>query len=74
MEPMSLFLSPAQTVASYAQSGADKTRRSAPSLLLLEARRGGRPGLAVEPPLALETPAGQAELDAIYFRTQEEPK
>ena len=47
---------------------------AAPSLLLLEARRGGRPGLAVEPPLALETPAGQAELDAIYFRTQEEPK
>ena len=27
-----------------------------PPLLLLEARRGGRPGLAVEPPLALETP------------------
>ena len=43
---------------------------SAPSLLLLEGRRGGKPGLTVEPPLALETPAGAptAELDAIYFR------
>ena len=35
MEPTSLFLSPAQVTASYAQTGADKTRRSAASLLLL---------------------------------------
>lgn len=43
----------------------------APSLLLLEARRGGRPGLTVEPPLILETPGGgpSPELDRIYFRT-----
>lgn len=43
----------------------------APSLLLLEARRGGRPGLRVEPPLILETPGGSptAELDRVYFRT-----
>ena len=46
MEPMSLFLSPAQTVASYAQSGADKTRRSAPSLLLLGALAGAIIALA----------------------------
>lgn len=43
---------------------------AAPSLVLAEARRGGRPGLAVEPPLVLETPGGSptAELDRIYFR------
>ena len=46
MEPMSLFLSPAQTVASYAQSGADKTRRSAPSLLLLGVLAGAIIALA----------------------------
>jgi len=42
----------------------------APSLVLAEARRGGRPGLAVEPPLILENPDGSptAELDRIYFR------
>lgn len=42
----------------------------APSLVLAEARRGGRPGLTVEPPLILETPGGSptAELDRIYFR------
>jgi len=42
----------------------------APSLVLVEARRGGRPGLAVEPPLILEDPGGSptAELDRIYFR------
>jgi len=41
-----------------------------PSLVLTEARRGGRPGLAVEPPLILEAPDGSptAELDRIYFR------
>ena len=44
---------------------------AAPSLLLLEARRGGRPGLALEPPLLLEAPGGgpSAELDRIYFRS-----
>lgn len=44
----------------------------APSLLLLEARRGGRPGLQVEPPLILETPDGSptAELNRIYFREE----
>ncbi|MCI9577904.1 MAG: methyltransferase [Oscillibacter sp.] len=44
----------------------------APSLVLLEARRGGRPGLTVEPPLVLEQPGGSptAELDRIYFREE----
>lgn len=44
----------------------------APSLLLLEARRGGKPGLAVEEPLILENPDGSptAELDRIYFREE----
>ncbi len=44
----------------------------APSLLLLEARRGGRPDLTVEPPLVLENPDGTptAELDRIYFREE----
>ena len=47
---------------------------SAPSLLLLEGRRGGKPGLTVEPPLILQTDSGTptAEVDAIYFRNQEE--
>ena len=45
----------------------------APSLLLLETRRGGRPGLDIAAPLCLEDGAGRptAELDAIYFRTKE---
>ena len=44
----------------------------APSLLLLEARRGGRPGLQAEPPLILENPDGSptAELNRIYFREE----
>lgn len=44
----------------------------APSLLLLEARRGGKPGLAVEEPLILENPNGSptAELNRIYFREE----
>lgn len=43
---------------------------SAPSLLLLEARRGGRPGLDALPPLILQTGDGRPspELDRIYFR------
>ena len=46
---------------------------TAPSLLLLESRRGGRPGLTVEKPLILETPGGAptAELNRIYFREEE---
>ena len=41
-----------------------------PSLVLAEARRGGRPGLMVERPLILENLDGSptAELDRIYFR------
>ena len=42
----------------------------APSLLLLEARRGGKPGLTVERPFVLETPDGHPtpELDRAYFK------
>ena len=45
-----------------------------PSLVLLEARRGGRPGLAIEAPLVLQSSDGRptAELNAIYFRKQED--
>lgn len=49
------------------------TAQSAPKLLLLEARKGGKPGLSVLPPLLLcgsdggETP----ELAQIYFRDKE---
>lgn len=41
-----------------------------PSLILLEARRGGRPGLTWEPPLLLETAEGRPteDLNRIYFR------
>lgn len=41
-----------------------------PSLALLEACRGGSPGLSWEPPLILETAEGRPapELDRIYFR------
>lgn len=41
-----------------------------PSLVLLESRRGGRPGLAWEPPLVLETAEGRPteEVERIYFR------
>lgn len=46
----------------------------APSLVLLEGRRGGRPGIRIEPPLILETPEGTPtrEMDVIYFRKQED--
>lgn len=46
----------------------------APSLVLVEARRGGRPGLSIEAPLILQTPGGTptAEVNAIYFRQQED--
>ena len=48
-----------------------KTGTDAPSLLLLEGRRGGKPGLSIEPPLILQDPDGSPtpEVDAIYFRT-----
>lgn len=51
-----------------------QTAGGAPSLLLLSARRGGRPGLAAEAPLVLRTSDGSPtpELDAIYFRQQED--
>ena len=51
-----------------------KAAGSAPSLVLAEARRGGRPGLTIEEPLILQTADGAptAEVDAIYFRQQEE--
>lgn len=44
-----------------------------PSLILLEARRGGKPGLAVEPLLILEAPDGSPtpELNRIYFREED---
>ena len=46
----------------------------APSLLLIESRRGGKPGLSIEAPLILQISDGSptAELNAIYFRQQEE--
>ncbi len=46
------------------------TPHSAPSLLLLECRRGGKSGLQVEPPLLLQESDGTEgrELRSIYFR------
>ena len=46
-----------------------------PSLVLLEGRRGGKPGLAVESPLILQEADGRptAELDRIYFRQEDRP-
>ena len=51
-----------------------KTAEAAPSLVLCESRCGGKPGLSIEPPLLLRTAAGTPtpEVDAIYFRQQEE--
>lgn len=51
-----------------------KTAGAAPSLVLCESRRGGKPGLSIEPPLLLQTAAGMPtpEVDTIYFRQQEE--
>ena len=47
---------------------------SAPSLVLIESRRGGKPGLIIEAPLILQTEPGvpTPEVDAIYFRTLED--
>ena len=44
---------------------------AAPSLLLAEGCRGGRPGVQIEPPLLLQTEDGapSPELDVIYFRS-----
>lgn len=46
---------------------------SAPSLVLVEARRGGKPGLSIEPPLILSDASGvpTADCDTAYFRTKE---
>ena len=46
---------------------------TAPSLVLLEGSRGGKPGLDLEPPLVLYTPEGapSEDLDRIYFRRNE---
>jgi len=41
-----------------------KAAEAAPSLVLVEARRGGKPGLRIEPPLVI----GSAEWDKVYFR------
>ena len=43
---------------------------SAPALVLAEGRRGGRPGLALEPPLVLHSREGgdTPALRRIYFR------
>lgn len=50
-----------------------KNEHAAPSLLLLEGCRGGKPGLSMEAPLLLEQPDGtpSPELDAIYYREKE---
>lgn len=51
-----------------------KVAGAAPSLVLAEARRGGRPGLTIEEPLILQAADGAPtpEVNAIYFRQQEE--
>lgn len=43
---------------------------SAPSLILVEGRRGGKPGLIIEPPIVMEDPCGgeSALLKEIYHR------
>lgn len=43
---------------------------AAPSLVLVEGRRGGKPGLKIEPPLVLTNPEGNesAEVRRIYHR------
>ena len=41
-----------------------KSAHSAPSLLLVEGKRGGKSGLILEPPLI----PGSAEWDRVYFR------
>lgn len=50
-----------------------KDALSAPSLLLLECRRGGNPALTVEPPLLLRLPDGgeSPDVQRAYFRDKE---
>ena len=47
-----------------------RTADAAPSLVLVEARRGGKPGLRILPPLALCAPDGtdSEEIRRIYHR------
>lgn len=49
------------------------TAAASPSLFLLEARLGGRPGLTAEPPLLLRGPDGGETEDVrrAYFRDKE---
>ena len=49
------------------------TACAAPSLVLLESRRGGKPSVRVEPPLILRDAEGRetAAVRAIYFRDRE---
>lgn len=51
-----------------------KTAASAPSLVLIEGRRGGKTGLSIDPPLILQNNDGTPtrEVDALYFRHQED--
>ena len=51
------------------------TASAAPSLILVEGRRGGNSGVTIRPPLILQTPLGTPtpEVDAIYFRKEETP-
>lgn len=51
-----------------------KRPEAAPSLVLIDARRGGKPGLSIEAPLILQNSDGSPtpELDTIYFRQQED--
>ena len=52
------------------------TASAAPSLVLIESRRGGRPSLSVEVPLVLRDEQGRetAEVQAAYFRDQKQEK
>ncbi|MBR4211942.1 MAG: methyltransferase [Oscillibacter sp.] len=47
-----------------------ETADAPPALILVEGRRGGKPGLTIERPLVLRRPDGTPtpELDTIYFR------
>ena len=48
------------------------TAQSAPALALLECRRGGNPGLSVEPPLLLRLDGGESpDVRRAYFRDKE---
>ena len=48
---------------------------SAPSLVLVEARRGGKPGLTIEPPLLLQGPdGGESEELARVYRQRKKDK